>query len=125
MMRSSIYAPTKKHSSSLRTRADDEEVSEQKSEQKLKESAKIVYEWLCQKKSYVRLLHQWQAAGGLSFVANVYNAGMQAFLEHGNEGRGKENDVISLEVFQMCILDRHDVSKSGKCKRQHECELDD
>ena len=107
----------KKGASSLRARVDDD-VSEPKSETKLQDSAKIVYEWLQQKKSYVRLVHQWQAAGGLSFVANVYNTGMQAFLEHGNEGCGKEGDAIPLAVFQKCIADRHDVSKSASSKRR-------
>ena len=107
----------KKGTSSLRARVEDD-VSEPKSETKLQDSAKIVYEWLHQKKSYVRLVHQWQAAGGLSFVANVYNTGMQAFLAHGNEGCGKDGDAIPLSVFQKCILDRHDVSKTRKTKRK-------
>ncbi len=110
MRRLSTYVPKKK-SSSLRSRADDD-VCVEKEESKLKVSAKIVYDWLHQKKSSIRLVHQWQAAGGLSFVANVYNTGMQAFLEQG----GKV-DAITLEVFQKCILERHDVSKSSK--RRH------
>ena len=107
----------KKGTSSLRARVDDD-VSEPKSETKLQDSAKIVYDWLHQKKSYVRLVHQWQAAGGLSFVANAYNTGMQAFLEHGNEGCGKDSAAIPLTVFQKCIVDRHDVSKTRKTKRK-------
>ena len=109
----------KKGASSLRARVGvEDDVSEPKSETKLQDSAKIVYEWLHQKKSYVRLVHQWQAAGGLSFVANVYNTGMQAFLAHGNEGCGKDGDAIPLSVFQKCIVDRHDVSKTRKTKRK-------
>ena len=107
----------KKGTSSLRARVEDD-VSEPKSETKLQDSAKIVYEWLQQKKSYVRLVHQWQAAGGLSFVANVYNTGMQAFLLHGNEKSETGSHSISLEVFQKCILERHDVSQDDRKKRR-------
>ena len=64
-----------------------------------------------------------QAAGGLSFVANAYNTGMQAFLEHGSEGRGKESEATSLEQFQKCILERHEVSKNSK-SRKHD-DIDD
>ena len=94
----------KNRSSSLRGCIQDD-VREAKDEKELKSAVKVVYECLVQKKSSIRLLHQWQAAGGLSYVTNVYNTAIQAFIEHGQEGK-----AISLEVFQSAVLARHDVS---------------
>ena len=50
-------------------------------------------------------------------LADAYNTGLQAFLEHGNEGRGKESEATSLEQFQKCILERREVSKSSKSRK--------
>ena len=104
-----------KSSSSLRGRAEDD-VSDVKDVSKLKAEAKIVYDWLNLKKSTVRAFSQWQAAGGLSFNANVYHTCMMAFIGSGNDHHvsGDADPKITLEEFQKCILARHQVSSKTK-----------
>ena len=91
----------------------EEEVSERKTPEQLNKAAKVVYEWVKQKKSYVRMLHQWQAAGGLSFVANAHNTGMLAFLSVSHATEGRDPGLVSLEMFQACIRNRHEVSTTS------------
>ena len=91
----------------------EEEVSERKTPEQLDKAAKVVFEWVKQKKSYVRMLHQWQAAGGLSFVANTHNTGMLAFLAVSQETAGGDKGLVSLETFQACIRNRHEASTTS------------
>jgi hypothetical protein len=83
------------------------------SPEQLDKAAQVVFERVQQKKSYVRMLHQWQAAGGLSFVANTHNTGMLAFLTVGDAAEGRDHGPVSLGKFQACIRNRHEVSTAS------------
>ena len=82
---------------------------EPKSIPEINRHAKVVYEWIKRPKSYIRIIHSWQAAGGLSFVANVCHISMQCFFEYGESKHSTSSgSSVSLEEVQRCIVHRHE-----------------
>ena len=99
---------------SLRAGAEGGKEVVSKEPEALKRHAKVVYDWVLQSKSYVRMLSQYQAAGGGSFVANVYHTCMVAFLKHGNlKHTATSADNVSLDDFTAAVLHRHSNSMDG------------
>ena len=65
-------------------------------------------------KSRLRMLINWQMAGGLPYVCGTHLLGTQCFLAFGNmyhEGEGDK--AITLQVFQDCIVKRHEMEQQG------------
>ena len=94
----------------LRATVSDSGPEKEVSDELLEKNSKIVYEWMTSmsKRSYVRMLHTYQANGGMSYVTNVYNICTSAFLEVGESKHRSEGDQsISLETFTRCIKVRH------------------
>jgi hypothetical protein len=74
-------------------------VSKQPSE--LDRHAKILYEWLdTSKVSRVRMMVNWQAMCGLSFVAQTHHRAAQCFVYHGNSGDDGTAVPVTLQEFQ-------------------------
>ena len=105
----------KSGAASLRSTAQVSEGFKQKDPKDLKVHAKAVYEWLdTTKVSRIRMLMQWQASGGLSFVSSTHHRGAQCFRYYGNsEHDGGIKNEVSLAEFQECIIKRHSIGCSG------------
>ena len=85
------------------------EPSSRKGPTVLDRHAKALYEWLdTSKVSRIRMMMQWQASAGVSFVAGVHHRATQCFRMYGNtlHGDGSTNSV-SLQEFQEAIKDRN------------------
>ena len=80
------------------------------STQALKDSVRIVWEWLdVDRPSRIRMLLSWQGGGGEAFVANVHLRWAQAFRYHGNSlhrAPGRPEEVTNGEFYQA-LLSRH------------------
>jgi hypothetical protein len=87
--------------------------STQKTNEGLDKHAKILYEWVKQGCSRVRMLMNWQAAGGLSYVASVHHRGTQCLVGHGNQFHEGPQNVVSLAEFQSAVKARHRVGSAG------------
>jgi hypothetical protein len=83
----------------------------------LKANTKKVYDWLRKDvRSYIRMVMQWQACGGLSFVASTHHRGAQCFKYVGNALHGTSSKDVSLEEFQLAVADRHHGKKHVSMK---------
>ena len=102
-------------SSALRGKSSQNEGMQQpgREAKKLEAETKVVYEWLqVNKKSYIRMVMQWQACGGLSFVSATHHRGAQCFKYEGNALHdNKKSKVVSLEEFQSAVTSRHNCTK--------------
>ena len=105
----------KSGAASLRSTAEVSEGFVKKDPKELMTQAKVVYEWLdTGKVSRIRMLMQWQASGGLSFVSSTHHRGAQCFRYYGNsEHDGGIKNEVSLAEFQECIIKRHSIGCSG------------
>ena len=80
----------------------------------LAQHAKKLYDWLQPDAvSRIRMMANWQASGGLPFVASVYHRASQCFKLYGNHLHDASGDGISLEEFQQSIKIRHSLGNSG------------
>ena len=85
-----------------------------KSPEQIGKHAKILYEWLhVETPSRIRMMMNWQAAGGLPYVVSVHHRASQCFLYHGNSAHEGPNTKVSLSEFQECIKRRHAVGSLG------------
>ena len=86
----------------------------QKSAEELDRHAKVLFEWLgTDQRSRIRMLAQWQAAGGLSFNACVYHRSAQCFKYHGNSKHDGGETGVSLTEFQRAVRVRHQLGSAG------------
>ena len=84
-----------------------------KDDAELDRHGKVLYECLdTSKVSRVRMLLQWQSAGGLSYVAAVHQRAAQCFRYEGNNLHGKES-AVTLSDFQASIKSRHHAGSTG------------
>ena len=92
-----------------------EDTKEQKDPGMLDTHGKKLYEWLdTSRVSRVRMLAQWQSAGGLSFVCGCHHRAAQCFRYHGNSEHGDGgSSSVSLEEFQDAIKSRHRIGSRG------------
>ena len=82
--------------------------------EQLNKYAEQIYGWLdTEKKSFIRLLMNWQAAGGLSFVACTHHRATQCFRYCGNAEHDETKKEVSLEEFQTCVRARHAIGSNG------------
>ena len=73
-----------------------------------------LYEWVKKDNpSRIRMLQNFQACGGLSFVASVHHRATQCFKYLGNAKHKTSDDHVSLLEFQESIRDRHRIGSSG------------
>ena len=81
----------------------------------LDKHAKILYEWLeTSKVSRVRMMQNWQSAGGILFVAAVHHRAAQCFRYHGNSEHGDGGtSEVSLSEFQESIKCWHAIGCRG------------
>ena len=80
----------------------------------LDEHAKKLYDWLdTGKVSRIRMLVNWQSAGGLSFVAGCHHRASVCFRGHGNSLHEEHDSTVSLEEFQDAVKSRHRVGSRG------------
>ena len=64
--------------------------------------------------SRIRMLMNWQAAGGLSFVSSVHHLCACCFSQFGNSMNDDTNEKkVTCEEFQNAIISRHRVGDSG------------
>ena len=103
----------KKGVSGLRT-AVSFDPSVKKEEEKLRAYAQNLYQWITLPKSRLRMLINWQMAGGLPYVSGTHLLGVQCFLACGNKYHDGEGDkAVTLQVFQNAIVKRHDMELQG------------
>ena len=106
---------------SLRRGVSDLPTQEAKPASDLKKYVGVVYDWIAQPKSYIRMLHQWQACGGFSFVTNVYNTALQAFVQYGNSLHGEEGvSAVSKQEFLRAVQARHARSAEDVCDEERQ-----
>ena len=77
---------------------------------------KELYDWMdVGKVSRIRMMMQWQGAGGLPFVASVHHLATQCFKYHGNSKHdgGGEQKGITLAEWQEAVKERHRQGSSG------------
>ena len=84
-----------------------------KTTEDLDKNAKVLFEWVKQPCSRVRMLMNWQAAGGLSYVASVHHLATQCFVMHGNKFHEGTAVAVSLEEVQAAVRARHRVGGTG------------
>ena len=90
------------------------QTTEKKDNATLEKYAAAIYEWMDVKKvSRIRMVMNWQAAGGLSFVVATHHRATQCFRYVGNMKHGENKKEISLAEFQECIRARHAVGSTG------------
>ena len=103
----------KKGASGLRT-AVSFDPSVKKEEEKLRAYAQNLYQWITLPKSRLRMLINWQMAGGLPYVSGTHLLGVQCFLACGNKYHDGEGDkAVTLQVFQHAIVKRHEMELQG------------
>ena len=74
----------------------------------IKEAAGEVFDWLDDtKKSKIRMLHTYQANGGLPFVAHVLHRSVQCFKKHGEAQHATGKGPVSKETFVAAVVCRH------------------
>ena len=105
----------KSGAASLRSGAGGTQMYKAKDPAELEKHAKIVYEWLDTTKiSRIRMLLNWQASAGLSFVSSTHNRAAQCFRYYGNSGHDDGiKSEITLQEFHACINKRHAIGCSG------------
>ena len=109
------YKP-KQGASSLRSGSISSvsQTTEKKDNAKLEKYAAAIYEWMDVKKvSRIRMVMNWQAAGGLSFVACTHHRATQCFRYCGNAEHDETKKEVSLEEFQACVRARHAIGTNG------------
>ena len=87
-----------------------------KAPEELDKYAKELFEWIdVSKTSRIRMMLQWQGAGGLPYVASVHHRATQCFRYEGNakHDAGKQQKGITLEQWQDAIKERHRAGSSG------------
>ena len=85
-----------------------------KSDEELDKHARTLYEWVSGEKSRLRMLMNWQCAGGLSYVAAVHQRGVQCFVGYGNSKHdGAASKGVTLEEFQRSVRVRHAMGNNG------------
>jgi hypothetical protein len=78
----------------------------------LKKHGKKVYDYMRLDISRVRMLINWQTAGGLSYVCATHHRAAMAFLKFGNkEHEGKCKPEVSLLEFLDAIVSRHHITR--------------
>jgi len=104
----------KKGASSLRSGVAQEVPVSNKDPTLLDKHGKQLYDWLDPKqRSRIRMLQNFQAAGGLSFVASVHHRASKCFKGYGNSLHTPEQPEVSLQEWQACIKARHTVGSTG------------
>ena len=75
----------------------------------LRRHSATVYAFLdVHSKSALRTIMKWQAAGGLSYVADVHRRLMEGFRAHGNEPHATVSHTeVSLDEFLEAVVSRH------------------
>ena len=105
---------SKKHGTSSLRSGTEGTVEEVKDVSTLATHAKTLYEWLdVSPKSKIRMLMNWQAAAGISFVACTHHRSVQCFRYHGNTSDDETEGVVTLAEFQESIKIRHQQGASG------------
>ena len=75
-----------------------------------------LFEWMGVRKTLrIRMMLQWQGAGGLPYAASVHHRATQCFRYEGNtkHDAGNPQKGITLEEWQRAIQERHRVGSSG------------
>ena len=104
----------KSGASSLRAAQVSEKIVSNRTPEELAVHAKKLYEWLdVTAVSRIRMLSNWQAAGGMSFVGSVHHRAAQCFRYQGNSLHSNTDNEVSLTEFQAAIKIRHEVGSRG------------
>jgi len=90
----------------------EENAGKGKESDRIKENAKILYDWIRLDKSRLRMLIVWQSSGGLAFVSGTHLLGVQCFLSFGGKYH-EDKPSVSLEAWQEAVLKRHEMEKVG------------
>jgi hypothetical protein len=87
--------------------------ADMKDPEELKMHGKKVYEYMrMDGPSRVRMLMNWQTAGGLSYVCATHHRAATAFFKYGNKDHeGKSKAEVSLLEFQDAIVSRHHITQ--------------
>ena len=85
-----------------------------KTPEELDKYAEQLYTWLAREQvSRIRMLMQWQGAGGLPFVSSVHHRASVCFRYHGNSQHHEDHKGITLAEWQSAIKVRHSMGTSG------------
>ena len=105
----------KKGASALRSGGivEEEDSSSMKSATQLDDHAKVLYDWFSRKPSYVRMLMNWQAQGGLPHVSATHHLAATCFINYGNKYHNGTEVSVSLSEFQAAVRSRHRLGSNG------------
>ena len=109
------YTP-KNGASSLRTGSIQavSQTTSIKDNASLDKHSQVIYEWLDKSKiSRIRMMINWQACGGLSFVASTHHRATQCFRYCGNSKHSETIKEVSLAEFQRAVKARHAIGSQG------------
>ena len=84
--------------------------------EELDKHAQVLYEWLdTERVSRIRMMIQWQGAGGLPYVASTHHRATQCFRYLGNSQHNiaPRQTQITLAEWQQAIQERHRIGHSG------------
>ena len=119
-------ASEKSGAASLRSSAAPSQTYVAKDPAELDKHTKVLYEWLDREEvSRIRMMLNWQAASGLSFVAQVHHRACVCFRYHGNSKHGDCSiNAVTLQEFQDSVKCRHAAGGSGICADSHSSDND-
>ena len=84
--------------------------------EELEKHVLVRYEWLDSKKpSRIRMMLQWQGAGGLPYVASVHHRATQCFRYEGNSRHKPDTQHKSITAveWQQAVKERHRAGSTG------------
>ena len=85
-----------------------------KTPEQLDTYAEQLFNWLAREQvSRIRMLLQWQGAGGLPFVGSVHHRATVCFKYLGNSKHHEAHKGITLAEWQSAIKVRHSIGTSG------------
>ena len=107
----------KKGAPALRSASNKQEAVSGKDPAELDKHAKNVYDFINPDKvSRIRMLLQWQGAGGLTHCIQAHHRAVTCHRLYG-DSTDSSNQPVSLEKFQRCVRGRHSKrSSSGSQK---------
>ena len=90
----------------------DEPVSK-KTDTELDKHGKILYDWISKDQSRIRMLLNYQACGGLPFVASCHYRATRCYRFFGNSIHTPGTPEVTLKQFQDAIKARHACGSRG------------
>lgn len=101
----------KQGAASLRSSTSTQNAVSEKDPADLDKHAKVVFEWLNpERPSRIRMLAQYQGAGGLSHCMETHHRAVRCFVQYGGSTAQGSPQPVTLAHFQRCVKARHSMN---------------